>query len=158
MTQPAIKTGTFVDVSDPETLEFFGAAGELLVRELHRDGLELPDTVAGSTLRAVITMRRAQRENDGAVRACAPAIAPHLDCLRSARRESASRDPMPKMLMTRDVAKRLNVTPQRVRQWADSGELAGDKDQLGHWRFPEPAVEVFAMDRNARNAGNPRPK
>jgi len=140
MTQPAITPGPVLDLSDPTVLELLGAGCELLVAELRRNGQHVPDTVAGATVRAVIAMRRAAR-------ACAPATAPDLDCLRGAGRDPASHATTTSMPMVRDVAKRLGVSRQAVRQWADTGVLPGDKDELGQWRFAEADVDAFAANR-----------
>ena len=52
------------------------------------------------------------------------------------------------LLTTRDVAQRLDKTPQRVRQWADTGELPGEKVD-GSWRFTEADVEALKAKRAA---------
>jgi len=54
------------------------------------------------------------------------------------------------MLTTRDLAKQLGTTRQRVRQLAEAGELHGEKDEFGRWRFPETDVEAFEANRKGR--------
>jgi len=49
--------------------------------------------------------------------------------------------------MTRDVAERLGVSRQAVHQWAETGVLPGEKDELGQWRFAGADVEAFAANR-----------
>lgn len=56
-------------------------------------------------------------------------------------------------LTTKDVARILNVTPARVRQFAQSGALVGTK--IGRdWLFQKNHVQAFT--RKQRKAGRPR--
>lgn len=127
MTRPAITSGTFVDISDPETLEWFGLGLELLVQQRRRNGWGLPDTVAGEAVRAVIAMRRAQWTTDKTSRACAPAqvdTGPDLHRLRTHGQPVASGA---KYLTVNEAACELDRSPQRVRQLIDEGRLIAKK-------------------------------
>jgi excisionase family DNA binding protein len=48
------------------------------------------------------------------------------------------------------VAQILHVTPTRVRQLLQSGELEGERDEAGHWRIPSRAVHEH-LERLRRN-------
>ena len=48
------------------------------------------------------------------------------------------------------AARILHVTPARIRQLLQGGELEGERDEAGHWRIPSPAVHEH-LERVRRN-------
>ena len=58
----------------------------------------------------------------------------------------------PKVLTLQDVALGLGVSVHSVRGWVTRGELAGERDWLGHWTVKPEAVADYVRRRAARVA------
>jgi len=132
----AIVDGPVVSLASPWLAAAVGRGVELFLDELRRDGHTLPANEDANTLRMLVAIGR-ERRAGGSI--CAT---PQIACAAPASGATTA-----VMLTTRDVAKRLDVTRQRVRQWADTRELPGEKDDLGRWRFAEAAVANFEAKR-----------
>jgi excisionase family DNA binding protein len=48
------------------------------------------------------------------------------------------------------AARVLRVTPARIRQLLQGGELEGERDEVGHWRIPSRAIHEH-LERMRRN-------
>jgi excisionase family DNA binding protein len=53
------------------------------------------------------------------------------------------------------VAKILRLTPHRVRQMLNAGELEGEQDEGGRWHVPQRAVHALLEERPRRERGQP---
>jgi hypothetical protein len=68
----------------------------------------------------------------------------------------AQMDAHSKRSSVRMVAEQLRVTPQRVRQLLDSGQLSGQKDDRGTWHIDTDSVTTYKRGIDANSGGTAR--